>query len=339
MGVWFLLDLGDSGAQAIQVAEPLLADYERILGPDHSETLTARNNLATAYQEAGRAAEAIPLHERTLAGSERVLYLHHPGHPATPGATSPRPTGTVGRTAEAIALHERTLADRERAPGHRITPTSYNPGTTSPLRLTGPRAGTAPEAIALVRAHPAPTTRRAGPPDHPGTLWASREPNPNSPPPTGPRGRCVALEAISAVRRAPWPTTSGSWARITPAPWLLRDNLPICRLHLLLCVGRLRRGRSRCSSWASGRPSSGSWARTIPGTLSSRGNLRRRQGGTGLGAKWGADLRPTSRLHPAGSNRSITPALRQAQHGALSHVGRTLGISFASRELPWIGGL
>ena len=33
----------------------------------------SRNNLAEAYRDAGRAAEAIPLHERTLADRERVL--------------------------------------------------------------------------------------------------------------------------------------------------------------------------------------------------------------------------------------------------------------------------
>ena len=49
-----------------------------MLGPDHPDTLASRNNLATAYQEAGRAAEAIPLHEQTLADRERVLGPDHP---------------------------------------------------------------------------------------------------------------------------------------------------------------------------------------------------------------------------------------------------------------------
>jgi hypothetical protein len=75
--LWFLDRLGDSTAQYIQVAEPLLADCVRILGPDHPDTLTARSYLASAYQEAGRTAEAIPLHERTLADSERILGPDH----------------------------------------------------------------------------------------------------------------------------------------------------------------------------------------------------------------------------------------------------------------------
>ncbi|WP_406358588.1 tetratricopeptide repeat protein [Streptomyces sp. NBC_00658] len=42
------------------------------------DTLTARRDLADTYQEAGDLVRAIPLYERTLADSERVLS---PGHP------------------------------------------------------------------------------------------------------------------------------------------------------------------------------------------------------------------------------------------------------------------
>jgi len=41
-------------------------------------TLTARNNLALAYREAGRTAEAIPLYEQTLADFDRLLGTDHP---------------------------------------------------------------------------------------------------------------------------------------------------------------------------------------------------------------------------------------------------------------------
>jgi len=52
--VWFSNELGDSLAQAIEIAEPLLGDQERLLGGDHPDTLAARNNLASAYRQAGR---------------------------------------------------------------------------------------------------------------------------------------------------------------------------------------------------------------------------------------------------------------------------------------------
>ena len=55
-----------------------MAVSERVLGPDHPDTLLSRNNLALAYRAAGRSAEAIPLSEQTLAVSERVFGPDHP---------------------------------------------------------------------------------------------------------------------------------------------------------------------------------------------------------------------------------------------------------------------
>ena len=46
--------------------EATLKLRESKLGPDHPDTLTSRNNLAAAYQDAGRTAEAIEMHEATL---------------------------------------------------------------------------------------------------------------------------------------------------------------------------------------------------------------------------------------------------------------------------------
>ena len=56
--VYLLNQLGDSAALAISTGESLLADHERVLGPDHPDTLASRNNLATAYRAAGRTADA-----------------------------------------------------------------------------------------------------------------------------------------------------------------------------------------------------------------------------------------------------------------------------------------
>jgi Tetratricopeptide repeat len=41
-----------------------LADRERVLGPDHPDTLNTRNNLANAYRVAGRTDEAKGLNPR-----------------------------------------------------------------------------------------------------------------------------------------------------------------------------------------------------------------------------------------------------------------------------------
>jgi hypothetical protein len=58
-----------------------LAARERLLGPDHPDTLTSRNNLATAYRAAGRTGEAITLHEQTLAAIECILGPRPSQHP------------------------------------------------------------------------------------------------------------------------------------------------------------------------------------------------------------------------------------------------------------------
>ena len=52
-------------AKAITLYQDTLAARERVLGPDHPDTLSSRNNLAGAYQSAGDLATAIPLYHRT----------------------------------------------------------------------------------------------------------------------------------------------------------------------------------------------------------------------------------------------------------------------------------
>jgi hypothetical protein len=163
--LWFLNDLGDSTAQAIAVGEPLLADQERVLGPDHRDTLTSRNNLAEAYRAAGRSAEAVPLHERTLADRERVLG---PDHPDTLTSRNNLALAyqAAGRAAEAIPLFERTLADCERVLGPDHPDTL---GSRDNLALAYQEAGRAAEAIALHERTLADYERVLGP-DHPDTL-------------------------------------------------------------------------------------------------------------------------------------------------------------------------
>ncbi len=67
--------------------------WQRQLGPDHPDTLTSQNNLASAYQDAGRVAEAIQLYELNLAERERLLGVDHPEHPELPGQPRRRLSG------------------------------------------------------------------------------------------------------------------------------------------------------------------------------------------------------------------------------------------------------
>ncbi len=80
---------------------------ERLLGPDHPDTLTSRSILAVAYLEVGRLNEAIALHEQTLADVERLLGPDHPDT-LTRRSNLALAYQAVGRQDEAAALY---LAD------------------------------------------------------------------------------------------------------------------------------------------------------------------------------------------------------------------------------------
>ncbi len=167
LAVYFLNDLEDSAPLAIAVGEPLVADYERRLGPEDIDTVSARDNLANSYRQAGRVAEAIALHEQALADYERVLG---PDNPHTLGSRSNLAAAYLeaGRVAEAIALDEQVLAAFERTlgPDHPDTLSSLNN-----LAIGYQHAGRVPEAIALYEQVLAVRERVLGP-DHPDTVSA-----------------------------------------------------------------------------------------------------------------------------------------------------------------------
>ena len=112
----FLGYLGDSMAQAIVIGERLVADQERVLGPDHPDTLGSRHALAGVYRAAGRTEEAISLHEQVLPAYERVLGLDPP-ETLLLRENLALVYQDAGRTGEAISLHEQVLAAREHVLG------------------------------------------------------------------------------------------------------------------------------------------------------------------------------------------------------------------------------
>ncbi len=159
---YHLLELGDSAPQAIAVGEPLAQDLERLLGPDHPDTLNSRNSLAAAYLAAGLVAEAIPLFEQTLAVRQRMLG---PDDPET--LTSQNNLASAyqdaGRTAEAVQLYEQNLEVRERLLGADHPSTLNSRGN---LAAAYQDAGRAAEAIPLLERTMADRERVLGP-DHP----------------------------------------------------------------------------------------------------------------------------------------------------------------------------
>src|SRR5690242_2306261 len=108
-----LVELGDTMPHAIAIGEPLTADLDRLLGPDDPDTIRARNDLARAYRETGRVADAVPLVEQILAARERLFGADDPRTLASRNnlASAYRATG---RAADAIGLFEQNLAACER---------------------------------------------------------------------------------------------------------------------------------------------------------------------------------------------------------------------------------
>jgi tetratricopeptide (TPR) repeat protein len=165
---WSLNRLGDSSAQCILIAKPLLADQERVLGADHPDTLATRNELAEAYRAPGRIAEAITLFEQKLADRERVLGADNP-ETLLSRSNLAAAYRLAGRTAEAITLSEQTVADRERVLGADHPETLFS---RSSLAAAYREAGRTAEAITLQEQTLADRERVLGA-DRPETL-ASR---------------------------------------------------------------------------------------------------------------------------------------------------------------------
>ena len=138
---------------------------EDVLGPDHPDTLSVRNNLAVAYDSVGRFGEAIELFEQVLAEQERVLG---PDHPDTLSVRNNLAVAydSVGRFGEAIELFEQVLDERERLLGA-DHPDTLN--TRSNLASVYDSVGRFGEAIELFEQVLDDQERVLGP-DHPNTL-------------------------------------------------------------------------------------------------------------------------------------------------------------------------
>lgn len=152
-------------SRAIPLHERALTDCERILSDDHPNTLTSRNDLATAYQAAGDLGRAIPLYERNLTERERVLGEDHPDTLASRNnlAGAYQAAGDLSR---AIPLFERNLIERERVLGDDHPDTL---GSRNNLAYAYQAAGDLDRAIELLE-RTLPDCERVLGDDHPNTL-------------------------------------------------------------------------------------------------------------------------------------------------------------------------
>ena len=151
--------------ESIDSLELASASLQRILGPDHPDTLYGRNALANAYLKAGRTDEAIAMLEETLKLQETKLGADHPDA-VTYRSNLAAAYLHAGRAAEAIRMIESVLKLEETrlGPDHPHTLISRN-------NLAGAyhEAGRTADAIAMSEKTVKLQETKLGP-DHPVTL-------------------------------------------------------------------------------------------------------------------------------------------------------------------------
>jgi len=101
---------------AINYWQSLYATATRLLGPAHAQTVQARDRLATAYESAGRVADAMSVFENAVADREQNLGAEHPDTLSAQVKLA-HSYLAAGRDDEAIRLYERTLSESERLLG------------------------------------------------------------------------------------------------------------------------------------------------------------------------------------------------------------------------------
>jgi tetratricopeptide (TPR) repeat protein len=154
-------------SRAIETGSRTLGDAARLLGSEHPGTLTARDDLAGAFEEAGLTSEAIPIYEQNLDDRLRILGAKDPDTLSSQDNLG-NAYLSAGRLGEAIALFKQALAGRLEvlSPDHPDTLASRNN-----LALGYEAAGQLDEATGLYELNLA-ESRRALEQDHPQILTA-----------------------------------------------------------------------------------------------------------------------------------------------------------------------
>ncbi len=160
----------DNWDAAVSQLRGVLAELERIVGPEQADTLRARQLLAHATGGAGNPLEAAAMLQALLPEQARVMGADHPDTLASRQYLAVS-LGEAGHRDEAIAILRVLLPDRRRVLGgddeHTLR-TLHMLGRN--LALTGQTA----EAVALLRELVAARESVLGP-DHPHTVRARRD--------------------------------------------------------------------------------------------------------------------------------------------------------------------
>jgi len=158
--------LGESKIAAAQF-EKARTLYTSHLGVDHRDTLRSMDNLANAYEDLGRTAEAVVLRDEALARERATLGINSPD---TLGAMNNLATSYIalGRYTEALKLLEEALS---------LSKANQGPGNPETLRFAYNLArvfdhlGRHAEALKLNEETLALRKATLGP-DHPDTLFS-----------------------------------------------------------------------------------------------------------------------------------------------------------------------
>jgi tetratricopeptide (TPR) repeat protein len=152
---------------AIDYWQSIAATCAHLLGPGHAQAVLARDRLASAYEKAGRMAEAITVFESALADRERNLGADHPETLAA-RVNLAHSYAAAGLQAQAIGLYEQTLAESERVLGtaHHVTQ-AVRAGLAAAYQAAGRRS----DGIRLNERVLAESERELGP-TNPDTLAA-----------------------------------------------------------------------------------------------------------------------------------------------------------------------
>ncbi len=122
-----LLGAAGAASEELLLRRHILDFDNRVVGPDHPDTLISSDYLANTLSELGEHRQAAELHQQNLAEYERVLG---PDHPTTLTSRNnlANALSELGEHRQAAELHQRTLADRERilGPDHPDTLASRN---------------------------------------------------------------------------------------------------------------------------------------------------------------------------------------------------------------------
>jgi tRNA A-37 threonylcarbamoyl transferase component Bud32 len=152
-------------ALAIRQIERALALRRKVLGLDHRETLSTMNNLALAYQDAGRLGDTLPLLKETLERSRIQLGRDDP-FTLLAGNNLASAYWDASRLSDALPLLEETLKRRQAklGPDHPETLVSMNN-----LSIAYWEDGRLADALPLIEEALKRRRIQLGP-DHPDTL-------------------------------------------------------------------------------------------------------------------------------------------------------------------------